>query len=1116
MNLSQPVPPYAELMATSNFSFLRSGSHPEELVAAAIALGLSGIGIADRNSFAGVVRGYVAHRDLKETAPDFRYVVGVRLCFADGTPDIVAYPSDREAYGRLCRLLSRGNLKPESEKGKCALSFADLTEFIEGQLLILQADETNLEHSREVLHELARLARGNVWLAAAATFTGTDRARLNRLAAMAAEARVPLLAVNDVLYHEPSRKIVQDVVTCIREHLTLEVAGRRLGQNAERHLKPASEMARLFADHPEALKQTQVILSRIGFSLDQLRYNYPTETIGNGETAQETLERLTWEGARERYPQGIPQKVLSSLWAELCLIAYKSYASYFLTVHDIVRYARHDRKILCQGRGSAANSAVCYCLSITAVDPATANLVFGRFISTERDEPPDIDVDFEHERREEVMQYIYKKYGGARTGLTATVISYRSKSAIRETAKVFGVSEDIVAALNQMHWGWGNSADLKGASMLQLDPNDPTLTQMFNVISVLKSFPRHLSQHVGGFVITRDSLESLVPISKTAMESRTIVEWDKDDIDALGILKVDVLALGMLSCLRRSFELLHQHYGRDLSLPDLMAEEAHPEIKAPVYNMTHRADTIGVFQIESRAQMSMLPRLKPKEFYDLVIEVAIVRPGPIQGGMVHPYLQRRQKKETVTFPRPELEAVLGRTLGVPLFQEQAMQIAIVGAGFSAGKADQLRRAMAAWKRNGRLAQFGEEFISGMIGNGYPEDFAKRCFSQIQGFGEYGFPESHAASFALLVYASCWFKCHYPDVFACALLNSQPMGFYSPAQIVRDAIEHGVEVRSADINRSDYIHVLESGFPARERIAKQHAEMQPDIWSNRAIRLGLRQVSGLKQDHANLIIARRGAGYDSVRDLWLRTGLPVATLEKLAEADAFSSLGLSRREALWTVRGLNGAAGAERLPLFSVGHRDSQADDNDGQLPLMPPGEDVVHDYRTLSLSLKGHPVGFLRPELDRRGTLRCADLAEKRNGAIVETAGLVLVRQQPGTASGVIFSTLEDETGIANIIIWPKTFEKNRKVVLASRLLAVRGELQREGLVTHLIARSFTDFTPRLIELAQGHDIGDAVLARGDEGRSGPPPGRDEGERRRREQLNREAYAALPVGRNFH
>ncbi|MDB5542030.1 MAG: polymerase alpha subunit [Devosia sp.] len=1108
--------PYAELMVTSNFSFLRSGSHPEELVAAAMALGLSGVGIADRNSFAGVVRGYVAHRDMKEKAPDFRYVVGVRLCFADGTPDIVAYPSDREAYGRLCRLLSRGNLRTESEKGNCRINFADLEDFHEGQLFILHCDEKRLDHSKAVLDRLARLAAGRVWLAAACTFKGTDRARLNRLAQMAGEARVPLIAVNDVLYHEPNRKIVQDVVTCIREHLTLETAGRRLEQNAERHLKPPREMARLFAEHPQALAETQELLARIEFTLDHLKYIYPTETIGNGETAQETLERLTWEGAKKRYPGGISEKVETGLHTELRLIAELKYASYFLTVQDVVRYARDERGILCQGRGSAANSAVCYCLGITEVNPDKVNLVFGRFLSTERNEPPDIDVDFEHERREEVMQYVYNKYGGARTGLTATVISYRSKSAIRETAKVFGISDDIIAALNQLHWGWGSAADLKGVKMVGIDPDDPTLTQMFNVVVVLKSFPRHLSQHVGGFVITRDSLESLVPISKTAMESRTIIEWDKDDIDALGILKVDILALGMLTCLRRSFELLHQHYGRDLKLSDLMAEEAKPEIKAPVYRMTHRADTIGVFQIESRAQMSMLPRLKPVEFYDLVIEVAIVRPGPIQGGMVHPYLQRRQNKEKVTFPKPELEAVLGRTLGVPLFQEQAMQIAIVGAGFSAGKADQLRRAMAAWKRNGRLAQFADEFISGMIANGYPEDFAKRCFSQIQGFGEYGFPESHAASFALLVYASCWFKCHYPDVFACALLNSQPMGFYSPAQIVRDAIEHGVEMRPADVNRSDWLHVLEPGFPARERIAKQHAEMRDDIFSTSAIRLGLRQVVGLKQDHANLIVARRGAGYASIRDLWVKTGLPVATLEKLAEADAFSSLGLSRREALWVVRGLNGSTGAEQLPLFASAQRKSQPDDAEIDLPLMPAGESVVHDYRTLSLSLKGHPVGFLRPELDRRGILRCADLIERPNGAIVETAGLVLVRQQPGTASGVIFMTLEDETGIANIIVWPKTFQANRKIVLGSRLMAIRGQLQREGLVTHLVSRTFTDFTPRLIELAQGFDLGDGALARGDEGRSGQPQGRDEGERRRREQLSREAHAALPSGRNFH
>lgn len=1109
-------PAYAELMVTSNFSFLRSGSHPEELVSAAIALGLSGVGICDRNSFAGVVRGYVAHRDLKDKAPDFRYVVGVRLCFADDTPDIVAYPSDREAYGRLCRLLSRGNLGKESEKGKCVISFSDLAEFIEGQLLILHCDETRWEHSGAVLERLAKLSPGNVWLAAAAKFKGTDRARLNRLAAMAVDAGVPLLAVNDVLYHEPNRKIVQDVVTCIREHLTLETAGRRLQQNAERHLKPPSDMTRLFAEHPDAIAQTQVLLGRIDFSLDQLKYNYPTETIGNGETAQETLERLTWEGAHDRYPQGVPDDVKRSLWSELCLIAYKGYASYFLTVEDVVRYARHKLKILCQGRGSAANSVVCYCLGVTEVDPTKVTLVFGRFLSTERDEPPDIDVDFEHERREEVMQYVYSKYGGERTGLTATVISYRSKSAIRETAKVFGISDDTIGALNQLHWGWGNAADLKGIKMLGLDPDDPTLTQMFNVVPVLKSFPRHLSQHVGGFVITRDSLESLVPISKTAMESRTIVEWDKDDIDALGILKVDILALGMLTCLRRSFELLHQHYDRDVTLPQLMAEEVDDAVKAPVYRMTHRADTIGVFQIESRAQMSMLPRLKPEKFYDLVIEVAIVRPGPIQGGMVHPYLKRRQGIEKVEDMPPDLYEVMKRTYGVPLFQEQAMQIAIVAAGFTPGEADKLRRAMATFRRNGTIHTLKDRFLNGMKENGYAEDFARRCFAQIEGFGDYGFPESHAASFALLVYASCWMKCHYPDVFACALLNSQPMGFYSPAQIVRDAVEHGVEMRPADINRSDWLHVLEDGTPARERIMKQHAEMRDDIWSNKAIRLGLRQVLGLKQDHANLIIARRGDGYASIRDLWVRTGIPVATLEKLAEADAFGSLGINRREALWIVRGLNGVAGAEQLPLFSVAKRVSKPDDAEIDLPVMAPGESVVHDYRTLSLSLKGHPVGFLRPELDRRGTLRCADLIDKPNGAIVETAGLVLVRQQPGTASGVIFMTLEDETGIANIIVWNKTFDNNRRVVLGSRLLAVRGQLQREGLVTHLVSRSFTDFTPSLLDLAQGLDLGNGILAHGDEARNGPQPGRDEGERRRREQLHREAYAALPSGRNFH
>jgi error-prone DNA polymerase len=1118
------APAYAELLAASNFSFLRAGSHPEEMVAAAMHLGLSGLGIADRNTFAGVVRGYVAHRDLKADFPDFRYVVGVRLAFADGTPDIIAYPTDREAYGRLCQLLTRGNLRTEAEKGDCRLYLADLLEFIAGQLLILKCNERDWRGSEETLRILATRAPDNVWVAAGVTYRGDDRARLNRLSAMAKAAGVPLLAVNDALYHEPGRRVLHDVVTCIREGFTLETAGRRLEQNAERHLKPPREMARLFAEFPEALAETGRLLARIAFSLDQLRYNYPEETIGNGETAHETLERLTWLGAARRYPEGVPDRIKASLWSELCLIAYKGYAAYFLTVADIVRHAREDLKILCQGRGSAANSAVCFCLGVTEVDPAKARLVFGRFISTERDEPPDIDVDFEHERREEVMQYVYKKYGGQRTGLTSTVITYRSKSAIRETAKVFGLSDDTIAALNQMSWGWGSMIEPAEVRKLGLDPDDPTMAQVFDVVRVLKSFPRHLSQHVGGFVITRDSLESLVPIGKTAMESRTIVEWNKDDIDALGILKVDILALGMLTCLRRAYELLHVHYGRQVELSTLLDEEADAanaplpwdqKQSAAIYRMAHRADTLGVFQIESRAQMSMLPRLRPTTFYDFVIEVAIVRPGPIQGGMVHPYLKRRQGLETPEPMRPELAEVLERTLGIPLFQEQAMQIAIVGAGFSPGKADQLRRAMAAWRRTGRMAQFGEEFIEGMVSRGYPLDFAKRCFSQIQGFGEYGFPESHAASFALLVYASCWLKCHYPDVFACALLNSQPMGFYAPAQIVRDAIEHGVEVRPVDINRSDLLHGLEAGTPASERLWDRHADMRGDIWSTHAIRLGFSQITGLKEDHINLIVARRGRGYDSIRDLWLRTGLSPAVLQKLADADAFASLGLNRRDASWAIRGLLGTDGAETLPLFAASGRPGHRQEADADLPPMPPGESVVADYKALSLSLKAHPLSFLRPGLDRRGAVSAHRLGDIRDGAMVEVAGLVLVRQRPGTASGVIFATLEDETGVSNIVIWSKVFEANRKPVLAARLLAVRGRLQRQGLVIHVIAQTFTDMTPDLIRIANGHDFGDRVLARGDEGRN-EPPGRDEAARRRQEQAQRTARAALPVGRNFH
>jgi len=1119
-NTPERLQPYAELMTTSNFSFLRSGSHPQELVAAAAALGLSGLGLCDRNSFAGVVRGYSTLLDLKKDFPNFRYVVGTRLCFTDDSPEILAYPTDRQAYGRLCKLLSIGNAR--GGKGDCQLAFEDLRGSSEGQLFIMHLDEAAPSAGLARLQELTLLAPGRVWLAAACRFKGNDRARLNWLARIARQFDIPLLAVNDVIYHEPGRRILHDVVTCIRQHMTIWEAGRRLEQNAERHLKTAAEMARLFAEHPDAIGQTQILLSRIHFSLDQLKYNYPEETVGNGETAQETLERLTWAGADWRYPNGVPEKLKVGIRAELELIAQMQYAPYFLTVQDIVRHAREVLDILCQGRGSAANSMVCYCLRITEVDPDTGNLVFGRFLSTERNEPPDIDVDFEHERREEVIQYIYGKYGRERTGLTATVISYRSKSAIREVCKVFGISDDTIAALNQLHWGWSSNFNNDTVREIGLDPDDPTLNMALEVARALRGFPRHLSQHVGGFVITRDALDHLIPISQTAMEGRTIVEWDKNDIDTLGILKVDVLALGMLTCLKRAFALLRDHYGQEVTIAQLMAEEADDVVKAPVYAMTHRADTIGVFQIESRAQMSMLPRLKPSKFYDLVIEVAIVRPGPIQGGMVHPYLKRRLEQEKVDYPSEALRDVLERTLGIPLFQEQAMQIAVKGAGFSPGKADQLRRAMATWKSTGKVKEFRAEFIAGMIANKYEPDYAARCFSQIEGFGEYGFPESHAASFALLVYASCWLKCHYPDVFAVALLNSQPMGFYAPSQIIRDTIEHGVEVRPVDINHSHCDHILEVRTDEAKRMAgdhvwSQHAEMADDIWSDKPVRLGFRSVTGLNKAAQDLIVSRRGNGYDSVRDLWLRTGLAPAILEKLAYADAFSdSLGLSRRDALWAVKGLIGTHGADTLPLFTSAGDVATALESGADLPPMPPGEQVIHDYRSLSFSLKGHPVSFMRPKLEARRILKSSDLPHVIPGRIVEVAGLVLVRQRPGTAKGVIFATLEDEAGVANVVIWSKVFEANRKTILGSRMLAVRGQLQREGLVIHIIAKELTDMTPMLLELAAGHDIGDTVVARGDEGKSGPPPGRDRQALLQIEAARRQAYAALPGGRNFH
>ena len=1112
------IPAYAELACLSNFSFLRGGSHPGELVTRAEALGIGAIGLCDRNSFAGVVRAHVGARHVHEQGGSVRYLTGVRLCFADGTPDILAYPTDRPAYGRLCALLTIGNRR--AGKGDCHLFFADLAGHAEGQLFALLPDETDWEKNRDALQGLVELAPDRVWIAAACRHDGSDRARLNRIAGLGGCHNVQMLAVNDVLYHTPQRRALQDVLTCIREHVPIHAAGRRLEKNAERHLKPPQEMARLFREHPDAITETIRFAGMISFSLNDLRYNYPEETVGNGETAQQTLERLTLEGAKRRYPDKIPFKVKRLALTELRLIAEKRYAAYFLTVHDLVRFAREERNILCQGRGSAANSTVCFCLGVTEVDPMVGNLVFGRFISTERDEPPDIDIDFEHERREEVIQYLYEKYGRDRAALTATLVTYRSRSAIREVGKVFALSEDMITAINGLSWGWHSTGvDAEKLRELGLDRTDPTLKQTIDLVGQLIGFPRHLSQHVGGFVLTGDRLDHTCPIHNAAMQDRTTVEWDKNDLDALGILKVDVLALGMLTCIRRAFDMMRLHYDKKLQLAEVMRDQ-----DARVYQMIQRADTLGTFQIESRAQMSMLPRLRPKEFYDLVIEVAIVRPGPIQGGMVHPYLKRRQGLEKPEKFGSALDAVLDRTLGIPLFQEQAMQIAIVAGGFSPGEADQLRRAMATFRNQGTIGSFRERMITGMLSRGYEKTFAERCFAQIEGFADYGFPESHAASFALLVWVSCWLKCFYPDVFAAALLNSQPMGFYAPAQIVRDAREHGVETRDVDVNLSDVEASLEPGQKAADHLWPRHAEMKPHLYATHAVRLGLMKIKGLKLADAECIRARRGRGYDSVRDLWLRTGLSSATLEKLADADAFRSLGLDRRAALWAVAGLKGPDGAGRLPLFAAAQNEMEykTEAEEAGLPPMPLGEHVVNDYRTLSLSLKQHPVAFFREGLKARNFLSAEDLGQAKNGQRGQIAGLVLVRQRPGTASGVIFATLEDETGAANVIVWPKIFEKYRRAVLGSRFMAVRGQIQREGEVIHVIAHEVTDLTADLMRLGEGPEqgVGQGMLkiaGSGTPANSGDIPGAARTEAGRSQAARHPRNVTIfPPGRNFH
>ena len=1043
------TPRYAELQAASNFSFLRGASHPGELVVTAEGLGMEAIGVCDRNSLAGVVRAWSASQDRS-----IRVLTGCRLDFADATPSLICYPSDREAYGRLTRLLTLGQRR--SKKGECQLFWSDFADHAQGQL-VLVVPPPRLDGDFE--ERLARIAgdfRGNVWLAAARGYDARDLPRLGRLSDLAARARAPMVAVNDVLYHGPERRALQDVMTCIREKCTIQEAGLRLEANAERHLKSPGEMARLFARFPDAVERSVEIAGRIGFDLSQLRYEYPDEPVPPGKTAIQHLRDLTWEGAAWRFPNGVRDKERRVLEHELDLIERLDFPNYFLTVHDIVRWAR-EQGILCQGRGSAANSCVCYCLGVTAVDPTKEDqdLLFSRFISEKRGEPPDIDVDFEHERREEVMQYVFDRYGRHRAAIVATVIHYRPRMAIRQVGKALGLTEDVTAALANTVWGsYGHEMPEAHVRQAGLDPDNREIRRAVTLASELLGFPRHLSQHVGGFVLTQRRLDETVPIGNAAMADRTFIEWDKDDIDALGLMKVDVLALGMLTALKRGLVMLEKDHG--LALPDIADI---PQDDPKVYDMLCHADSIGVFQVESRAQMSMLPRLKPRRFYDLVIEVAIVRPGPIQGDMVHPYLRRRDGIEPVDFPSPspehgpadELHQVLGKTLGVPLFQEQAMRLAIEAAKFTDSEADGLRRSMATFRHMGTVGEYGVKFVEGMTARGYDPEFAQRCFKQIEGFGSYGFPESHAISFALLVYASAWIKHHWPDVFCAALLNSQPMGFYQPAQLVRDARDHGVEVRPPDVLESQWDCTLEAASRAPGRPLK-------------AVRLGLRQVRGLQEEEARRLVAARDAGARTISELARAGRLSRRTLELLAEADAFRGLGVDRRAALWAVKGLGGEARIETdAPLAArLASTEAQV-----ELPFMSLPQHVSEDYRTTSLSLKAHPCSFFRQDVERMGAVPAAALREARHGQRLSIAGLVLIRQRPGTAKGVTFMTLEDETGPANIVVWRDVFEANRRLVMTASFVVVHGRLQRAGEVIHLVAERFTDLSRRLADLRE-------------------------------------------------
>lgn len=1068
---------YAEIGITTNFSFLRGGSDPRAYVHQASILGTPAIGIADHNTLAGVVRAY-KELDNADVLNKPKLLIGARIVFIDGTPDILVYPRDRAAYGRLCQLLTRGKRGDDItriEKGECHLCFGDLLEFARGQLLVLTLPyRFDAAKAQAILTRLKASEADGVWLAASLIYRGDDRRRLARLDDLATAAKVPLLATNEVLYHHPARRPLQDVLTCIREKTTIEAVGRRLEANAERFLKTPQEMSRLFRDFPEAIAETMRFANKIEFTLDQLKYQYPDEPVPPGKTAQGHLEDLTRAGVQKYFGGNIDDKLRATLKKELALIAELKYAHYFLTVHDIVHYAR-SQNILCQGRGSAANSAVCYVLGITSVDPTKVDLLFERFISKERLEPPDIDVDFEHSRREEVMQYVYRRYGRHRAAIIATIIHYRPRSAIRDVGKALGLTEDVTAALADTVWGsWGKGLNDMQVRQAGLDPQNPMINLAVELATELIEFPRHLSQHVGGYVLTQDRLDTYVPIGNAAMEDRTFIEWDKDDVDALNMMKVDVLALGMLTCIRKCFDLIDQHKGRRFVLASV------PQDDPKVYDMLCRGESLGVFQVESRAQMNMLPRLKPRTFYDLVIEVAIVRPGPIQGDMVHPYLRRRNGQEKVSYPSPspehgpadELYKVLHKTKGVPLFQEQAMRIAIEAAKFTSEEANGLRRSMATFRNVGTIGKYEDKLVGNMVARGYDPNFARSCFDQIKGFGSYGFPESHAASFAQLVYISSWLKHHHPDAFCCGLLNSQPMGFYAPAQIVGDARKNDVEVRDIDVSHS---------------FAQNTLENTGDRYC--AVRLGFRQIDGfhwldpdeerLREDQAKrqgvgyvgqedwadrIVAARNRRPFTSLEDFARDTGLPKRALILLADADAFRSLGLDRREALWQVRRLPDDL---PLPLFEAATAREQPDEHAKPLPVMPRAEQVVADYQTIRLSLKGHPMEFLREMLTRERVVACKDISHENERRRVRCAGVVLVRQRPGSASGVVFMTLEDETGIANVVVWPKIMEQYRKEVMGARLIQVEGYIQSSPeKVTHLIAQRMIDRSHDLIGLA--------------------------------------------------